>query len=77
MTQIQKLIQKLKSNPTDMTWNELRKVLSHFGFKEYVGKGSRRKFMDDNAKTLYIHEPHPTKILKHYQIKEVIKMLEL
>lgn len=59
-----------------MTWNELQNVMRHFGFTEYSGKGSSRKFINANGKVLMLHEPHPNKILKPYQVKLAIKALE-
>lgn len=67
MDKIDKTIQKLKSNPKDFTWDELRKVLSHFGFEELkAGKtgGSRRKFVNSSKDIISLHEPHPQKTVK-------------
>lgn len=53
MSKIEKLIDRLKSNPKDFDWSELIKVLNHFGYELQVsGKtgGSRRKFVN-NEKT--------------------------
>ena len=41
MAKIDKLILKIQSNPKDFTWNELKKVLSHFGFEEMPQKGKQ------------------------------------
>ncbi len=79
MAQIEKLLVKLQSRPTDFTWEELKKVLSHFGYKKLIaGKtaGSRRKFVDETKHIISLHEPHPGNILKHYQIKDVIDALK-
>jgi hypothetical protein len=78
MAKIQKLIEKLLSNPADLTWEELIKILSHFGYTELKkGKsgGSRRKFADDKKHIISLHKPHPGNIVKRYQIKDVIEAL--
>lgn len=44
MSKIEKLIERLRSNPRDFTWEEFKKVLKHYGYEEMTkGKtgGSR------------------------------------
>ncbi|SFS92324.1 type II toxin-antitoxin system HicA family toxin [Sphingobacterium wenxiniae] len=80
MSTIEKLIERLCSRPKDFTWQELLKVLKHYGYTEIPrGKtgGSRRKFIDKNHQIISIHEPHPQKILKSYQLSAVIDHLKL
>lgn len=80
MSTIDKLIKRFSSQPTDFSWSELEKLLGHFGYEELPkGKtgGSRRKFF--NAKTgdlISMHKPHPKNILKHYQVKEILRKLK-
>jgi len=80
MSKIDKLIEKLKSKPKDFTWDELLKVLNHFEFKQ-IGQGktggSRRKFVNDNKEVIILHEPHPQKVLKSYQLDIIIECLKL
>lgn len=78
MSKIEKLIARLKSKPTDFTWEELIKVLAHFGYVESkTGKtgGSRRKFINNLDDVISLHKPHPGNIVKHYVIKQVIEQL--
>jgi hypothetical protein len=78
MAKIEKLIERLLSKPADFTWEELIKVLAHFGYNELkTGKtgGSRRKFADGKKHVVTLHKPHPGNILKHYQIKEIVHTL--
>ncbi len=80
MSKIEKLIERLKSEPKDFTWDELTKVLAHFGYSEMKkGKtgGSRRKFIDINNNIISLHKPHPGNILKGYVIKQIIEHLNL
>jgi len=79
MAQIDKLVKKLLSLPKDFTWDELTKVLAHFGYTEVkTGKtgGSRRKFADVDGHVISLHQPHPDSIMKHYQLKEVVASLK-
>ena len=79
MAQIEKLINRLLSKPTDFTWEELVKVLGHFGYAEMKkGKtgGSRRKFADETKHIINLHKPHPGNILKRYQVNDLIDSLK-
>ncbi len=79
MAKIEKLIEKLLSNPADFTWDELLKILAHFGYRELKkGKtgGSRRKFADDTNNIIDLHKPHPKNVLKRYAIKDVVAHLK-
>jgi len=78
MSKIEKLIARLLSRPTDFTWEELSKVLGHFGYEELkTGKtgGSRRKFADKDKHIIDLHKPHPGNIVKQYQIRDIINTL--
>jgi hypothetical protein len=78
MAQIQKLIERLIRFPSDFTWEELIKVLRHFGYTETnTGKtgGSRRKFVGADKHVISLHKPHPGSIMKQYQLKQVVEAL--
>lgn len=78
MGKIEKLIERLLSQPKDFTWDELITVLASFGYKELKkGKtgGSRRKFADAEKRIINLNKPHPGNILKQYQIKQIIQTL--
>lgn len=80
MSKVDKLIIKLKSKPKDFTWDEMVKVLKYFGFEQLPqGKtgGSRRKFVNDEKLIISLHEPHPQKVLKSYQLEIIIDYLKL
>lgn len=80
MSKIEKLITRLKSEPKDFTWDELTKVLAHFGYTEMKkGKtgGSRRKFVNQQNAIISLHKPHPGNILKTYAIKQIIEHLNI
>lgn len=76
MSQIEKLIMKLKNRPKDFEYAELRRVMEHFGYTEQDGDGSRKRFVDVDGNTLTLHRPHKPPQLMPYQIAEVIEHLE-
>lgn len=64
--------------PKDYTWNELLKLLAEHGYeprKSGRTGGSRRRFVKANNPPIILHEPHPSAILKEYQLKLVIEKL--
>ena len=81
MSKIEKLLLKFRSNLKDLTWEELKKILKHFGFDEVLKKGktggSRVKFKDVQDRIINLHKPHPTPIVKQYVIKQIIQKLIL
>ena len=80
MTQLDKLLTRLLSNPKDFTFDELEKLLGKLGFEEKkTGKtsGSRKAFIHGDSKLIIrLHKPHPSNILKTYVIREVIEVLK-
>ncbi len=76
MGQHKKLLERLRSRPKDFRWEQLKTLLSGFGYEEQKGSGSRRKFV--NARTgvsISLHQPHPENELKSYQVKDVLDHL--
>jgi len=74
----EKLIARLKENPKDFTFDEMRNMLEFLGFEMlHKGKtsGSRVKFQKGNIPIIF-HKPHPRKELLEYQIKQVLEILE-
>ena len=80
MSKIDKLINRLKQKPKDFTYDEAKKLLENFGFyEENKGKtsGSRVSFINDKLnEKIELHKPHPSNILKSYQINIIIKDLK-
>lgn len=80
MSKKEKLLKRLMSRPKDFTWNELTTLLGAFGYEIVsMGKtgGSRRKFLNTETNhAMFFHEPHPSGILKAYQVKNVIENLK-
>jgi hypothetical protein len=77
MSKRQKLLDRLSNKSSDFTYAELTKVLKGFGYDELQGEGSRVKFVNNITKHIIsLHRPHPSNILKKYQIEDVIYELE-
>ncbi|HWZ35427.1 MAG TPA: type II toxin-antitoxin system HicA family toxin [Mucilaginibacter sp.] len=79
MSRQEKLLKRLLAVPKDFTWDELIKVLAHFGYDELTGGktgGSRRRFVDKNKNIITLHKPHPVNVVKQYALREVISHLE-
>lgn len=77
MSRFQKALERLKSKPKDLTWNELQTIMIHFGYTEIKGGGSRRKFVHGKTKAIVsLHEPHPKPILKAYAVDLVVEHLK-
>lgn len=66
--------------PSDFHFNEVVTLFGHFGYKEMkTGKtsGSRIKFINNENAQIKFHKPHPSGIMKSYQLKEIKEKLEL
>ena len=79
MSKIDKLIEKLKTVPTDFEYSEVKSLLSHLGYEEYSkGKtsGSRVLFMrKTDGKKIMLHKPHPQSTLKKYAASDLLNTL--
>lgn len=75
MSQYEKVLARFKSLPTDFTYDELRFLLEHLGFKECKkGKisGSRVSFIREKDQRKYmIHKPHPGNVVKRVYLKQI------
>ena len=74
----EKLIKKLKNNPKDFTFEEMKVLLELLGFvmsNKGRTSGSRVKFMKNNI-PIILHNPHPRKELLEYQIIQIVDILE-
>jgi len=76
MSTIEKLITRFMTKPRDFSWEELTRLLSYFDYEVMAGSGSRRKFIHNYRQPIILHEPHPRRILKMYQIKYVYEILK-
>lgn len=76
MSKRQKAIDRLLAKPSDYSWDELALLMDALGYELKTTGGSGRKFIHGGTKaTLFMHQPHPTKVLKAYQVREAIRFL--
>lgn len=72
-----KLVARLKTFPTDFTWDEATRLLKLCNFTKLPsGSGSRRKFRHIGGKKFLAHEPHPEPILKKYALEDLLEALQ-
>lgn len=80
MSKKEKLIGRFLRIPSDFHYDEVVKLLGYFGFIEVKkGKtsGSRVKFENKKGVPIILHKPHPSGIMKKYQIRQLKEILEL
>lgn len=76
MSKREKLLKRLASRPKDFTWSELVSLMRALGYELERSSGSGRKFIHPVTEaTMFIHEPHPAKVLKPYQVDDAIDFL--
>jgi predicted RNA binding protein YcfA (HicA-like mRNA interferase family) len=71
----EKLLDKLRSLPSDFTWDEAVKVMKQHKFQLVKNTGSRRTFRHENGVKVSIHEPHPQNTLLKYAMENLIEAL--
>ncbi|MGO9020350.1 MAG: type II toxin-antitoxin system HicA family toxin [Syntrophobacteraceae bacterium] len=74
-----KLVQRFLTMPSDFTWQELVTMLKGFGYEQVIGAksgGSRVKFLHQALPPISLHKPHPTSILKRYQLEQIEEILK-
>ena len=80
MSKREKLVARFLQLPKDFHFDEMVKLLGYFGFtavKKGKTSGSRVKFVNDAGVVILLHKPHPSGIMKEYQLKQVKEILEL
>lgn len=79
MSKKEKILNRLKSNPRDFSYQEAKTLLGLLGFYEFnKGRtsGSRVSFVhSDNKLEIKLHKPHPSNILKPYQIESILEVI--
>ena len=77
MSRHEKLLQRIASKPRDFTWAELRTLMASLGIQLTKASGSARKFINPSTGGRFnIHEPHPSNILKLYQLRDAVDFLK-
>lgn len=73
----EKLISHLKNRPKDFTFQELTALLSGLGYVlNQSGSGSRVRFEHELYAPVLMHKPHPSPVLKPYQVDVVLDILK-
>lgn len=78
MSRKEKLRLRFKSKPSDFTWDELKSLLAGLGYQKSSGGktgGSRVRFFHQEHPPISMHKPHPTKLLKRYQVEQILEFL--
>ena len=79
MSKREKLIQRFLAMPRDFTWQELVSILAGFGYELFSSgstSGSRVKFLHETLPPIILHKPHPTPVLKRYQMEQIAETLK-
>ena len=79
MSKKEKLRNRFKSKPSNFSWNELKSMLSGMGYELSTGGrtgGSRIKFLHSERPPIIMHKPHPTPVLKRYQVEQILEFLK-
>jgi len=72
MSQFEKLLERFLKRPKDFTYNELKRLLSHYDYEEIQGRGSRVAFVNKaNNNKIKVHRPHPSNIVKQDCLEDV------
>ncbi len=78
MSSFEKLQIRFLSTPQDFSYDELKRLLSGFGYKEQQRSGSRVVFKNERLHhSIKLHKPHPGNILKRYQVNTILKELKI
>jgi len=75
MSQLEKLLEKMRQAKTDVKFSDLVQVLNHFGYLKIRQRGSHVHFRkkDSPFLTIPVHN-HKVKIV---YVKEIIKLLNI
>ena len=77
-SKLEKAKNRLKSEPSDYTFDEAEKLLNNLGYQEYnKGKtsGSRVIFIKGKIKIL-MHKPHPGNEMRQYAVRQLKDQLK-
>lgn len=69
-----KLIKRFLTLPKDFTYEEVKRLLSLFGFTEGNKgntSGSRVVFLGKDGTSYIMHKPHPSNIIKTYAMRQL------
>jgi predicted RNA binding protein YcfA (HicA-like mRNA interferase family) len=76
MSKLDKLLEKLLNDPTELDYDDVYYILISFGFQEISSKGSHHTFR--NNEKLKITVPKKGgKTVKRIYLKQIVKLLEI
>jgi hypothetical protein len=78
MSRHKKLIERFLTKPKNFTWDELVTMLHGFEYELTKGSktgGSRARFVHERLPPITLHKPHPSPLLKRYQIEQLENFL--
>ena len=79
MSKHDKALKRLLSRPKDYTYSEAKTFVGRLGYKEITkGKTSGSRIMfyrESDGKSVLLHKPHPSDIMKRYSIEDLIERL--
>ena len=77
MSKKDKLLKRLLKKPKEFTFDEMKSLLSYFGYElKQSGTGSGIKFIKNGSnEVINFHRPHPNGALKSYILDQVIEKL--
>lgn len=78
MSKLQKMIERIKQQPVDYTFDEVCTLLKalHFAINNKGKSSGSRVMFEKEGVCIYIHKPHPQKELKRYQLKQILEVLD-
>jgi predicted RNA binding protein YcfA (HicA-like mRNA interferase family) len=76
MSQLEKLIQLFLSYPVEVRFEEVRRILTAFGFEEVRSKGSHHTFRHEDGRIQVVPKKEGQKV-KGIYIKQIVKLLRL
>jgi len=72
----EKLLARLKCRPKDFSFQEITTLLAGFGYAlNQSGSGSRVRFEHEHCAPIFMHRPHPSPVLKPYQVDQALDIL--
>ena len=74
MSKYEKIIQNLKNDPKNISFETINSLLEKFGYRAYNNASSHWQFRKENKPTITIPYKRPIKAI---YVKMVLKLLEL
>lgn len=76
MSQLRKLIKFFLSRPTEVRFEDVKRLLTAFGFEEIRSKGSHHSFRNSQGSKITIPKKSGQKVKATY-VEEIINLLSL